>query len=155
LVSRTACRPRDDDPFRRQRCAAAQAPVIAEVHAELRAGRKRSHRKWVVFPQAAGLGPSPMAVRFAIGSRAEARADLAHPPLGSRLRDCTALVLAVRSASLADRFGAPDDAKFRSSMPLFARTALAAQIFRDALERSCAGVQDPATLTGLQARRGT
>ena len=78
-----------------ERFVAAQDPVYAQVAAELRAGRKRTHWMWFVFPQIAGLGSSAMAVRYALGSLAEAKAYVAHPVLGPRLRDCTQAVLAV------------------------------------------------------------
>jgi uncharacterized protein (DUF1810 family) len=93
-----------DDPFDLQRFLDAQAPVYARVVAELTAGRKVSHWMWFIFPQRAGLGRSAMSVRFAINSDAEAEAQayLAHPILGARLRECTALVKAAlaRGATL-------------------------------------------------------
>jgi uncharacterized protein (DUF1810 family) len=107
------------DSFNLQRFVDAQASVYSRVVEELRGGRKRSHWMWFVFPQIAGLGHSEMAQRFAISSRQEAFAYLAHPLLGSRLRECTALVNAVEGRSLLDIFGSPDDLKFRSSMTLF------------------------------------
>ena len=111
------------DPYNLQRFVNAQAPVYERVVAELRAGEKRSHWMWFIFPQPAGLGHSEMARRFAISSLDEAKAYLAHPVLGPRLRECTALVNAVNGRSIEDIFGYPDDLKFRSSMTLFARTA--------------------------------
>lgn len=111
-----------DDPFDLRRFVEAQAPVMERVLAELRAGRKRSHWMWFVFPQIEGLGRSAMAQTYAIHSAAEARAFLAHPLLGDRLRDCVRLVLAAERP-LAAIFGAPDDVKFRSCMTLFAAAA--------------------------------
>ena len=97
----------------------AQDGRYADALAELRAGRKRTHWMWFVFPQIAGLGSSPTAQRYAIASLDEARAYLAHPVLGPRLRECAGLLLtAERSAS--EIFGYPDDLKLRSSMTLFA-----------------------------------
>jgi uncharacterized protein (DUF1810 family) len=110
-----------NDPFDLARFVAAQAPVYRRVVAELKAGRKESHWMWFIFPQAAGLGHSAMSVRYAIGSRDEARAYLGHPVLGPRLRECTALVeTALASRTLIGIFGAVDAMKFRSSMELFA-----------------------------------
>ncbi|GLU34949.1 DUF1810 domain-containing protein [Trinickia caryophylli] len=106
-----------------QRFANAQAPVYGQVRAELRAGHKRSHWMWFVFPQIAGLGHSAMAARFAIVSLDEARAYLAHPILGARLRECTELVNAIEDRPIDQIFGYPDDLKFRSSMTLFAEAA--------------------------------
>lgn len=86
---------------------------------ELAAGRKQSHWMWFVFPQIAGLGHSPMAQMYAIASLDEARAYLAHPLLGARLREATQLVLDVQGETAHAIFGSPDDLKFRSSMTLF------------------------------------
>lgn len=138
-----------DDPFDLQRFADAQAPVFERVVAELERGCKASHWMWFVFPQLAGLGHSPMARRYAIGSLAEARAYLAHPVLGRRLRRCAALVNAVQGASALDILGAPDDLKFRSSMSLFAQAAPDDPVFQSALDKYFGGEPDPATLALL------
>ena len=134
-----------NDPFNLARFVEAQAPVIERVLAELRAGQKRSHWMWFVFPQIAGLGNSAIAVRYAIGSLDEARAYLAHPVLGSRLRECTRLVLDVQGRSVDAIFGHPDNMKFHSSMTLFARAAPDERVFADALEKYFGGVQDART----------
>src|SRR5690242_529509 len=97
-----------------QRFVDAQDPVIECVRNELRAGAKRSHWMWFVFPQIAGLGRSATAQLYAIGSLDEARAYFAHPILGTRLRECTELVLAHRTKSAHAIFGSPDDLKFHS-----------------------------------------
>ncbi len=138
-----------DDPFDLARFVDAQAPVYERVLQELRAGMKRSHWMWFVFPQVAGLGSSPMARRYAIVTIAEARAYLAHPVLGPRLREVTIAVLATRNRSLGDIFGTPDDLKFCSSMTLFARAGGAEEPFGEALRRICGGASDEATLRRL------
>lgn len=137
------------DPFDLQRFVDAQEGVIDRVRAELKAGHKRSHWMWFVFPQIAGLGFSAMAQRYAIGSLAEARAFLDHPVLGARLRDCTDLVLAVAGDDAHAIFGAPDDLKFRSSMTLFAQAAADEPRFAAALAKFQRGVGDCQTLAIL------
>jgi uncharacterized protein (DUF1810 family) len=139
-----------DDPHDLARFVQAQAPVLGDVLAELTAGRKRSHWMWFVFPQVAGLGFSAMAQRYAIRSLDEARAYLAHPLLGERLRRCTDLVLAVEGRGIAAILGSPDDVKFRSSMTLFGRAAPDEVRFAAALDRYCGGEPDPATLARLR-----
>ena len=135
-----------DDPYDLERYVRAQDPLIAQVCAELAAGRKQSHWMWFIFPQLRGLGSSPMAERYAIGSLAEARAYLAHPLLGERLRTCTRLVNRVEGRTAQAIFGYPDDLKFRSSMTLFARAAAdASQPFDEALAKYFAGEPDPLT----------
>lgn len=133
------------DPFDLERFVQAQNPVYRDVQGELARGRKQSHWMWFVFPQIAGLGLSAMSQRYAIGSRAEAAAYLAHPVLGARLIECTKLVLAVQGRSINAILGAPDDAKFRSSMTLFGAMS-DDPVFDQALARYFAGERDSATL---------
>ncbi len=133
-----------------ERFVSAQQSVYARVTAELRAGRKHTHWMWFVFPQIAGLGHSAMARRYAIGSLDEARAYLAHPVLGPRLRECTQLVLGVQGRAAHAIFGSPDDLKFRSSMTLFAQAAPDDPLFRTALDTYFGGAPDTATLEKLR-----
>ena len=134
------------DPFDLERFVKAQASVFDTALAELKAGEKRSHWMWFVFPQLRDLGHSPMAKFYGIGSLDEARAYLAHPVLGRRLKLCTEAVLAVEGRSSHEIFGSPDDVKFRSSMTLFALASVdKANVFRQALDRYCEGRPDPRT----------
>ena len=107
-----------DDPFDLDRFIQAQAGTYAQALAELHAGRKRTHWMWFVFPQLVGLGHSAMSRRFGITGLDEARAYLAHPVLGARLRECSDVV-AASTVSVHDLFGSPDDLKLRSCMTLF------------------------------------
>jgi uncharacterized protein (DUF1810 family) len=111
------------DPFDLERFVTAQASVFPTVLAELKAGHKRSHWMWFVFPQLRRLGHSPMVTFYGIGSLSDARAYLAHPLLGPRLELCTRPVLESPSGSLHQIFGSSDDLKFQSSMTLFASAA--------------------------------
>ena len=136
------------DPYDLQRFVDAQDSVYANVVRELAAGRKRSHWMWFIFPQIAGLGFSAMAQRFAIGSRAEAVAFLAHDILGPRLIECTGLVMSVTGKTIHDILGSPDDLKFGSSMTLFAAVS-DNPLFTDAIAKYFAGAKDQATLDHL------
>ena len=138
-----------DDPYDLERFARAQAPVFDRVCRELEHGHKTTHWMWFVFPQFEGLGRSVMARRYAIASLDEARAYLAHALLGPRLRQCTALVNAVRDHSIRDILGRPDDLKFGSCMTLFAHADPDEPVFRQALARYFGGREDPATLARL------
>jgi uncharacterized protein (DUF1810 family) len=140
------------DTFNLQRFVDAQAPVYDAVVAELRAGAKRSHWIWFIFPQLAGLGRSPTAARFAISSLAEARAYLDHGILGARLRECAHLVNSIEGRSVDDIFGWPDNLKVRSSMTLFARATPDNAEFVGLLEKFYGGERDPATVALLSAR---
>ncbi|HEX5466305.1 MAG TPA: DUF1810 domain-containing protein [Candidatus Limnocylindrales bacterium] len=128
-----------------ERFVRAQDPVYGDVLEELRQGRKISHWMWFVFPQLRGLGHSPMAQAYAIDSLAEARAYLAHPTLGPRLRECADLVLAVDAPTAASIFGSIDAQKLRSSMTLFARADPTEAVFRAVLDRYFDGQPDPLT----------
>jgi uncharacterized protein (DUF1810 family) len=139
------------DPHDLQRFVAAQAPLYAQVRAELARGSKQSHWMWFVFPQLKELGRSATARHYGIASRAEAAAYLAHPLLGARLGECTELMLAVEGKSALAVLGPPDDLKFRSSMTLFAALAGPASVYARALERFFAGVPDARTLDLLAA----
>jgi uncharacterized protein (DUF1810 family) len=140
-----------DDVHRLGRFLDAQQSVYEQALAELKAGRKRSHWMWFVFPQLRGLGRSPTAAHFGIGSLAEAQAYLAHPLLGARLREATAAVLGHPQRSLHAIFGSPDDLKFCSCMTLFNRaSALSDNHFLSALTAFCGGMEDASTVALLE-----
>ena len=129
-----------------QRFVDAQASSYAGALAELRAGAKRSHWMWYVFPQIAGLGQSQMAREYALDSLAEARAFLAHPLLGARLRECVDALAGLPATATAERvLGGIDAMKLRSSLTLFARAAPDEARFADALARWFGGAHDAAT----------
>src|SRR4051812_36081682 len=127
----------------------AQEGVYDDAVRELRAGRKTSHWMWFVFPQIAGLGRSPTAQRYAIGSLDEAEAYLAHPVLGERLRECARLLTELEGRSAEQVFGGLDAQKLRSSMTLFARAAPGEPLFADVLAKYFGGEKDLATLQRL------
>jgi uncharacterized protein (DUF1810 family) len=127
----------------------AQAPVYGTVLAELRAGRKRSHWVWFVFPQIAGLGVSPTSTFFAIGSLAEARAYADHPVLGARLAECAGLVLAHKDKPAATILGTIDAVKFRSSMTLFEAARPEVETYAACLDAFFRGERDPETLARI------
>ncbi len=134
------------DPFDLERFVTAQASVFETALAELKAGRKRSHWMWFIFPQLRGLGHSPMAQFYGIGSLEEAQAYLEHPLLGPRLELCTETVLASHVTSVRELFGSPDDLKFRSSMTLFALAAADdGSLFQKVLDRWYGGGMDEQT----------
>jgi uncharacterized protein (DUF1810 family) len=131
-----------------ERFVTAQEGVHGAALAELRAGRKRTHWMWFVFPQIAGLGSSPTARQYAISSLDEARAYLAHPVLGPRLREAAEALLGVEGRTASAILGYPDDLKLRSSMTLFARAAGGPSVFQQVLDRYYDG-PDPRTLALL------
>ena len=133
----------EPDDFNLERFVTAQAPVFSEVLAELRSGRKRTHWIWFIFPQISGLGFSPTSRFYAINSVEEARAYLAHPVLGPRLRKCTAILLTGQTSSALAIFGQPDTMKYQSSLTLFAGISEPGSVFDQALDRFFKGERCP------------
>jgi uncharacterized protein (DUF1810 family) len=137
-----------EDRYGLQRFVDAQedAAIYARALEELRRGRKRSHWIWFVFPQIAGLGQSPMSQAYAIRSLEEARAYLAHPILGPRLKECCEALLAAEPSAGADSIlGGIDAIKVRSSMTLFTRADPEEPLFAAVLDRFYGGEEDPET----------
>ena len=122
---------------------------MPQVLRELAAGRKQSHWMWFVFPQLRGLGSSAMATRYGITGLAEAKAYLAHPLLGARLREGVGLMTAVPTRSATEILGAVDAQKFRSCLTLFAAADPTEPCFRAALDRFFDGAADGRTLAML------
>ena len=141
----------NDDPYDLDRFVQAQAASYPQALAELRAGQKRSHWMWYVFPQIEGLGQSAMSRRYSIKSADEARAYLDHPVLGARLRECFAAVNNIAGRSAHEIFGSPDDMKLRSSATLFAAVS-DDDVFAQVLEKYFHGETDPETVTRLWSR---
>ena len=131
-----------------QRFVDAQAATYDTALRELRAGEKRSHWMWFVFPQVAGLGRSATAQHYAIGGAEEARAYLAHPVLGPRLTECAAVLTGLDTTDAVAVFGSVDAQKLRSSMTLFAAVS-DDPVFAAVLDRFFDGQADPATTARL------
>jgi uncharacterized protein (DUF1810 family) len=142
-----------DDPYDLNRFVVAQGGHYAQVLAEIRSGRKRSHWMWFVFPQIEGLGSSPMARQYSIKSLAEARAYLQHPVLGPRLVECSEAACAVEGRSAHEIFSTPDDLKLRSSATLFDAVSSPEAVFNRLLVKFFHGERDPKTLALLGLTR--
>ena len=138
-----------EDAFDLARFVKAQAGIYEQALAEIRSGRKRSHWMWFIFPQFAGLGHSPMAQRYAIGSIAEARAYLADAVLGTRYRECVASLQALPATTAERLFGGIDAIKLKSSLTLFDE-ANHEPLFSEAIGRWFEGQRDEATLRLLR-----
>lgn len=129
-----------------QRFVDAQADgTYEQALAELRAGRKQSHWMWFVLPQVAGLGRSSTAQHYAVGGVDEARAYLAHPVLGPRLRECAEALAALATTDPVAVMGSVDAIKLRSSMTLFAHAAPDEPVFSRVLDRFFEGEEDSGT----------
>jgi len=141
------------DPHGLERFARAQEDDFASALSEIKAGRKRTHWMWYVFPQLDGLGSSDTARYFAITGVEEARAYLAHPVLGPRLAECAEAALAVEGRSAREVFGSPDDMKLRSCATLFARVSPPGSVFERLLTKYYPDGPDPRTLRLLDEGR--
>ena len=141
------------DPFDLQRFVDAQQGVIDGVLCELRAGSKRSHWMWFVFPQLAELGRSPTAKFFGLASIDEARAYLGHPDLGPRLTQCLEALQPWAGQRSAEQILGPiDGMKLRSSMTLF-DSAEPEGLFAQILVNFFGGSRDELTLALLEQGR--
>jgi len=138
------------DAYDLQRFVEAQNQDFEWAFKELKAGYKRGHWMWHIFPQIQGLGSSAMSQKYAISSQDEAKAYSEHPILGPRLRQLTQLVINVEGRTIGQIFYYPDDLKFRSCMTLFSRAALDPSIFLVALRKYFNGVPDQLTLEILE-----
>jgi len=139
-----------DDPFNLGRFVDAQAKDYSRALAELRAGKKQTHWIWYVLPQLRGLGTSSYATFYGIGSAQEARAYLAHPILGPRLRECVVAMSALVGQSAEQVLGLVDAAKFRSCLTLFHAVDPEDAAFSEALENFFAGVPDERSIALLK-----
>lgn len=142
------------DRFALERFVAAQDDCYEQALSEVRAGRKRSHWMWFIFPQFAGLGFSSMSRHYAIKSLDEARAYLAHPVLGPRLSECCEAALAVEGRTAHEVFGSPDDMKLHSCATLFAHISPADSVFHRLLDRFFEGEADAKTVELLGRTAG-
>ena len=141
----------EGDPHDLDRFVQAQEGDYERALSEVRAGRKRSHWMWYVFPQFEGLGFSSMSQTYSIKSVAEAEAYLRHPILGPRLTECCEAALGIAGRSATDIFGSPDDMKLRSCVTLFARVSPPGSVFERVLAGYFGGVPDERTLQLLAA----
>ena len=140
------------DPFSLVRFVEAQEGVYERALSEIRAGQKRSHWMWFIFPQYDGLGFSDISKRYAVKNLAEAAAYLRHPLLGPRLLECAAATLAIEGRSAAGIFGSPDDLKLRSCATLFARASPPGSVFERLLDKYFKGEPDERTLQLISLR---
>jgi uncharacterized protein (DUF1810 family) len=139
------------DPFDLQRFVDAQdaGGTYGRALDELRRGRKTSHWMWFVLPQVEGLGRTPTAQRYALAGLEEARAYLAHPVLGPRLRACAQALLDLPGGDPVAVLGEVDAMKLRSCMTLFARAAPQEPLFGQVLDTYYGGQEDEATTARL------
>jgi uncharacterized protein (DUF1810 family) len=129
-----------------QRFLDAQRTDYPTALAEIKAGRKRSHWMWYVFPQLQGLGFSETARYYGIKDAAEAEAYLKHPVLGSRLVEISQALLPLPGSDANRIMGSPDDMKLRSSMTLFAAMPGTEPVFQAVLDKFFGGEQDSKTV---------
>jgi uncharacterized protein (DUF1810 family) len=142
------------DPHDLSRFVQAQEGDYERALAEVRAGRKRSHWMWYIFPQYDGLGLSPTSRRYSIKSVAEAQAYLSHPALGPRLTECAEAAVRVEGRSAHEIFGSPDDMKLKSCATLFAHVSPAGSVFDRLLSKYFQGERDDKTLRLIGASPG-
>ena len=132
-----------------ERFVKAQAQDYEQALGEIRAGRKRSHWIWYIFPQLKGLGFSFPSEYYGITDEGEAKQYLAHPVLGARLMEITTALLELTGNDPLAVMGHPDDLKLLSSMTLFAQISDRGSIFHQVIEKYYGGGYDKRTLQML------
>ena len=125
-------------------------PVTPPHLGEIKAGHKRTHWIWYVFPQLKGLGRSPNAHHYGINDIDEASAYLQHPILGRRLMEISRALLELKTSDPASVMGYPDDIKLKSSMTLFAAVPGADPVFEKVLKKYFFASRDARTLQLLE-----
>ncbi len=132
-----------------ERFKKAQRGAYDDALAEIRRGRKNGHWMWYVFPQLSGLGMSATSLYYGIRGLDEAKAYLADPVLGERLREISAALLELPTNDPRAVFWSPDDMKLRSCMTLFSLAAPECDVFKKVLDKFFGGKPDELTLTML------
>ena len=130
----------------------AQKSAYATALSEIRAGRKRSHWIWYIFPQIQGLGFSSTAQYYAIADLDEAKAYLQDSVLRDHLLEISNALLALNSSDPSSVMGYPDDLKLRSSMTLFALADPACRVFQDVLDKYYDGKRDERTVAIVETK---
>ena len=141
------------DPYHLERFVRAQETEYYQALSEIKAGLKRSHWMWYIFPQLQGLGSSWNSVRYSLADAGEAKAYLAHPLLGARIVECAQAVLHHDELTASAIFGDPDDMKLRSSATLFASVSPAGSVFHQIIDRFFDGQPDDRTIGLLRSDR--
>ena len=140
------------DIYNLRRFIEAQDEDYDSVLSELKSGAKYGCWMWYIFPQIKGLGMTGTSQHFAISSVEEAKAYLAQPLLGTRLKQCTQLVMNIEDHSAEQIFHSPDYLKFRSCMTLFDLSSGDNNIFHEAILKYFNGEPDPLTLNILEKK---
>jgi uncharacterized protein (DUF1810 family) len=133
------------DPFDLQRFLDVQVGLYDRALAELRVGAKSTHWGWLVFPQTKKQSTSPVAARFGIDSLAEAKAYIAHPVLGERLRECSRILVSFESGVIQDFFEYPECLRVHASMTLFVLATDDNTEFKAVLDKYFGGELDSVT----------
>jgi uncharacterized protein (DUF1810 family) len=142
--------PTPTDPFNLSRFLQAQEADYQHALSEIKAGQKRSHWMWYIFPQLDGLGFSSTSRLYGIKSIEEAHAYISHPVLGTRLREIAEAVLNVEGRPAATIFGSPDDQKLKSCATLFAAVSPSGSVFERILEKYFGSERDEKSLQVLK-----
>lgn len=117
---------------------------------EIKAGQKRSHWMWFIFPQIAGLGYSETAQYYAIRDLNEAKAYMEDGTLGRNLVEVSEALLEVKSNDAGEVMGWPDNLKLKSSMTLFSLAKPECEVFQKVLDKFFHGERDQKTVEILK-----
>jgi uncharacterized protein (DUF1810 family) len=131
---------------RLERFVNAQETDYDTALSEIRAGRKRTHWMWYIFPQVEGLGFRETSRYYAVKGIAEAEDYFRHPLLGQRLIQISNELLHLDTSDATAIFGSPDDLKLKSCMTLFALLPQTDPVFASVLSKFFGGRMDELTV---------
>lgn len=132
-----------------ERFVLAQETTYQSALKEIKAGKKRTHWMWFIFPQIEGLGYSETSKYYAVRGPGEAKDYLAHPILGKRLKEISMALLTHKGNDAEKVFGRIDAQKLQSSMTLF-KSVSRDPIFQAVLDKYFEGEEDRKTLRILK-----
>ena len=124
----------------------AQKESYAVALKEIKAGFKRSHWMWYIFPQIAGLGHSWMAKQYEIVNLDEAKAYMENDYLRNNLIEISQALLDCGNDDIGDIMGFPDNLKLCSCMTLFELAAPEEKVFGEVIDKFFNGNRDKRTL---------
>lgn len=133
-----------------ERFLIAQQTYYRVALEEIKAGQKRNHWMWFIFPQIAGLGRSETARYYAIKNMEEAKAYMEDYTLSSNLIEISEALLEVKSNDALEVMGWPDNLKLKSSMTLFALAKPECEVFQKVLDKFFRGERDQKTVEILR-----
>ena len=124
----------------------AQEMMYSWALKEMKKGKKQTHWMWFIFPQLKALGCSRTALYYGIEDLNETKQYLAHPVLGTRLKEISEVLLSLETNDPYKVMGDIDALKLCSSMTLFAEIEGYDSVFGKVIDKYYNGNKDMNTI---------